>query len=161
MGSTKKDSKSNDEDGVKETLGRQFSRMFCYSAIRSGSSIRLHNTGLFGTHPRTIQMDKIAFDPSAATLVNVLTCDPSDQPKLLDLLRENIDNVIATLDGWRSTTLVAAPDGVRVIIISQWRDSASITSMQNDARMQAYFPKIAALAAFDSTPGVVSYTRHA
>jgi len=106
-------------------------------------------------------MDKIAFDPSAATLVNVLTCDPSDQPKLLDLLRENIDNVIATLDGWRSTTLVAAPDGVRVIIISQWRDSASITSMQNDARMQAYFPRIAALAAFDSTPGVVSYTRHA
>jgi hypothetical protein len=33
--------------------------------------------------------------------------------------------------------------------------------MQNDARMQAYFPKIAALAAFDSTPGVVSYTRQA
>jgi hypothetical protein len=69
-------------------------------------------------------MDKIAFDPSAATLVNVLTCDPSDQTKLLNLLRENIDTVISTLDGWRSTTLVAAPDGVRVIIISQWRDSA-------------------------------------
>ena len=106
-------------------------------------------------------MDKIAFDPSAATLVNVLTCDPTDQPKLLNLLRENIDTVIVTLNGWRSTTLVAAPDGVRVIIISQWRDSASITSMQNDARMQACFPKIAALAAFDSTPGVVSYTRQA
>jgi quinol monooxygenase YgiN len=106
-------------------------------------------------------MNMIAFDPSAATLVNVLTCDPSDQTKLLRLLRENIDNVIATLDGWRSTTLVAAPDGVRVIIVSQWRDSAAIASMQSDARMQAYFPRIAALAAFDSTPGVVSYTRQA
>jgi quinol monooxygenase YgiN len=106
-------------------------------------------------------MDKIAFDPTAATLVNVLTCDPSDQTELLNLLRENIDAVISTLGGWRSTTLVAAPDGDRVIIISQWRDSASIASMQNDARMQAYFPKIAALAAFDSTPGVVSYTRQA
>jgi quinol monooxygenase YgiN len=106
-------------------------------------------------------MDTIALDPSAATLVNVLTCDPSDQAKLLGLLRENIDNVIAALAGWRSTTLVAAPDGVRVIIISQWRDSSSITCMQNDARMQAYFPKIAALAALDSTPGVVSYTRQA
>jgi hypothetical protein len=50
-------------------------------------------------------MDTIAFDPSAATLVNVLTCDPKDQPKLLDLLRENIDTVITSLDGWRSTTL--------------------------------------------------------
>ena len=106
-------------------------------------------------------MDTTALDPSAATLVNVLTCDPSDQAKLLGLLRENIDNVIATLDGWRSTTLVAAPDGVRVIIVSQWRDSASMTAMQNDARMQAYFPRIAALAAFDSTPGIVCYTRQA
>jgi quinol monooxygenase YgiN len=114
--------------------------------------------GLSGTHPRTIQMDKIAFDPSAATLVNVLTCDPTDQTKLLSLLRENIDTVVSTLDGWRSTTLVAAPDGVRVIIISQWRDCAAVTSMQSDARMQTYFPKIAALAAFDSIAGVVSYT---
>jgi quinol monooxygenase YgiN len=106
-------------------------------------------------------MDKIAINPSAATLVNVLTCDPTDQARLLDLLRENIDTVITALEGWRSTTLVASPDGARVIIISQWRDPTAITSMQNDARMQAYFPKIAALAAFDSTPGVISYTRQA
>lgn len=106
-------------------------------------------------------MDTIAFDSDSATLVNVLTCDPSDQPKLLALLRENIDTVIVSLDGWRSTTLVAAADGVRVIIISQWRDSASITSMQNDARMQSYFPRIAALAAFDSTAGTISYARKA
>lgn len=104
-------------------------------------------------------MDTIALDPSAAILVNILTCDPGDQAKLLGLLRENIDNVIATLDGWRSTVVVAAPDRVRVIIISQWRDSTAITSMQNDSRMQAYFPRIAALAAFDSTPGAVSYMR--
>lgn len=104
-------------------------------------------------------MDTITLDLNAATLVNVLTCDPRDQEKLLSLLRENIDTVITTLGGWRSTTLIAAPDGDRVIIVSQWRDSAAITSMQNDARMQAYFPKIAALAAFDSTPGVISYAR--
>jgi quinol monooxygenase YgiN len=106
-------------------------------------------------------MDRIAIDPSAATLVNVLTCDPSDQTRLLALLCENIDTVITALEGWRSTTLVASPDEARVIIISQWRDSAAIAAMQNDARMQAYFPKIAALAAFDSTPGVVTYTRQA
>jgi hypothetical protein len=42
-------------------------------------------------------MDTITLDPSAATLVNVLTCDPNDQAKLLGLRRENIDNVIALL----------------------------------------------------------------
>lgn len=106
-------------------------------------------------------MDPIAIDPNAATLINVLTCDPTDQPKLVNLLRENIDNVIVTLDGWRSTTLVAASDGVRVIIISQWRDSTAITSMQSDSRMQSYFRRIAALAAFDSTAGKISYARKA
>jgi hypothetical protein len=33
--------------------------------------------------------------------------------------------------------------------------------MQGDARMKAYFPKIAALAAFASTSGAVVHARHA
>lgn len=106
-------------------------------------------------------MTAVTLDPAAATLVNVLTCRPADQPALLELLRENIDTVIATLDGWRSTSLVAALDGARVIIVSQWRDPAAVAAMQADPRMQAYFPRIAALAAFDSTAGGLAYTRRA
>lgn len=106
-------------------------------------------------------MNAITFAPAATTLVNVLACAPADQPALLHLLRENIDTVISTLDGWRSTSLVAAQDGTRVIIISQWRDPAAVSGMQGDARMQAYFPKIAALAQFDSTVGAVAYGRSA
>jgi hypothetical protein len=33
--------------------------------------------------------------------------------------------------------------------------------MQGDARMQAYFPRIAALATLDSVMGAVAYARHA
>jgi quinol monooxygenase YgiN len=102
-------------------------------------------------------MDTITFDPTATTLVNILTCDPSDQAKLLDLLRENTDTVITTLDGWRSTSFVAAADRSRVTIISQWRDAAAVAAMQCDPRMQAYFPKFAALAAFDSIVGNIAY----
>jgi quinol monooxygenase YgiN len=106
-------------------------------------------------------MNAIAFDPAATTLVNVLTCDPTDQAALVDLLRQNTDTVIATLDGWRSTSLVAAQDGTRVVIISQWRDPAAVSAMQGDARMKAYFPKIAALAAIDSVVGAVAHVHHA
>ena len=106
-------------------------------------------------------MNAIAFEPAATTLTNVLTCDPKDQKALVDLLRQNIDTVIATLDGWRSTSLVAAEDGARVVIISQWRDPAAVSAMQNDPRMRAYFPRIAALAAIDSVAGAVAYARHA
>src|SRR5260370_1456441 len=49
-------------------------------------------------------MNAITFDPAATTLVNMLTCDPTDQTALIDLLRQNTDTVIATLDGWRSTS---------------------------------------------------------
>jgi quinol monooxygenase YgiN len=110
---------------------------------------------------RRYQMDSVTFDPAATTLVNVLTCEPANQAALVALLRENTDTVIVTLDGWRSTSLVAAGDGTRVVIISQWRDPAAVRAMQGDARMKAYFPRIAALAAFASTMGDVVHARHA
>jgi quinol monooxygenase YgiN len=106
-------------------------------------------------------MNAIAFDPRATTLINVLACDPANQAALVDLLRQNTDEVITTLDGWRSTSFVAAQDGTHVVIISQWRDAAAVGAMQGDARMQAYFPRIVALASLDSVIGAVAYARHA
>jgi quinol monooxygenase YgiN len=92
------------------------------------------------------------------TLVNVLTVDPTNQPRLLELLRDNIDTVISTLDGWIATNLIASADGTRVVIHSQWRDAASVEAMRRDPRMVAYFPRIAALAAFDSIVGDVVHS---
>ena len=67
-------------------------------------------------------MDKIAFDPSAATLVNVLTCDPSDQTKLLNLLRENIGFVpqetFLFSETIRENILFGAPDASREEMLS-------------------------------------------
>jgi quinol monooxygenase YgiN len=91
------------------------------------------------------------------TLVNVLTVDPANQTQLLELLRANTDKVIRTLDGWIATNLIASADGTRVVIHSQWRDVASVEAMRRDPRMVAYFPRIAALAAFDSIVGDIAY----
>ena len=106
-------------------------------------------------------MTPVALDPAATTLVNVLTCEPANQAALVDLLRQNTETVIVTLDGWRSTTLVAALDGARVAILSHWRDPAAVAAMQSDARMKAYFPKIAALATLVSVSGEIAFARHA
>ncbi len=100
-----------------------------------------------------------ALDASVATLINVLTCDPANQSALLDLLRENTDTVITTLDGWISTSFIASADGERVVIVSQWRDLNAAQAMQAEPRMAAYFPKIVALASFDSIAGVIAYAR--
>ncbi|MBZ9796579.1 antibiotic biosynthesis monooxygenase [Mesorhizobium sp. ES1-4] len=106
-------------------------------------------------------MENLALRQDATTLVNVLTCAPADQNVLLALLRENMDRVIATLDGWVSSSLVASADGSRVIIVSQWRDADAVKGMQSDERMLAYFPRIKALATFESTVGVVVHARAA
>jgi quinol monooxygenase YgiN len=103
----------------------------------------------------------ITVTPDVTTLINFLTVEPENQTKLVELLRDNTDNVVSTLDGWISTSFISAEDGRRVVIYSQWRNLASVEAMQRNPEMRAYFPRIAALAAFDSFAGDVTYARHA
>ena len=72
----------------------------------------------------------------------------------------DLDTVVTALDGWISTSFIAAKDGRQVAIYSQWRDLRSVEAMQANPAMQAYFPRIAALAAFDGFTGDVAYARH-
>lgn len=103
----------------------------------------------------------IAVAKDVTTLIHILTVEPEDQSKLIQLLRENTDNVVTRLDGWISTSFIAAQDRGRVAIYSQWRDLAAVEAMRTHPDMVAYFPRIAALAAFDGFPGDVVYSRHA
>jgi quinol monooxygenase YgiN len=103
----------------------------------------------------------IAVTKEVTTLINILTVEPENQAKLIELLRGNTENVVSRLDGRISTSFIAAKDQRRVVIYSQWRDLASVEAMRANPDMIAYFPKIAALGAFDSFAGDVVYTRHA
>jgi len=103
----------------------------------------------------------IAMTGEVTTLINILTVMPEDQPELIKLLQENTDNVVTRLDGWISTSFIVAEDRRRVAIYSEWRDLPSVEAMRSNAEMLAYFPRIAALAAFDSFAGEVVYSRKA
>jgi quinol monooxygenase YgiN len=103
----------------------------------------------------------IAITPAVTTLVNILTVEPERQEELLALLRDNTDNHVSKLDGWISTSFIAAKDRRRVVIHSQWRDLAAVEAMRANVDMQRYFPRILALASFDGFAGDVVYTRHA
>ncbi|MGY5811156.1 putative quinol monooxygenase [Rhizobium sp. LEGMi198b] len=97
----------------------------------------------------------------SVTLINLLKVKPGQQEALIALLKQNIDTVIRTLHGWKTTRLIAAKDGASVVIYSEWETSAAIEAMRGDPRMQAYFPKIAELASLDSMVGsaVLNETR--
>ena len=95
------------------------------------------------------------------TINNILTHVPENQQKLIKLLRDNTESVVSKLDGWISTSFIAAKDQRHVVIYSQWHDLLSLDAMRTNPDMVAYFPRIAALAAFDSLAGDVVYNHHA
>jgi quinol monooxygenase YgiN len=103
----------------------------------------------------------IAVTQEVTTLINILTVEPENQQKLIELLRGNTESVVCKLDGWISTSFVAAKDQRHVVIYSQWRDLASVGAMRANPDMVSYFPRIAALATFDSFAGDVVYNHHA
>ena len=103
----------------------------------------------------------IAITPDVTTLINILAVEPDRLSELLALLRDNTDNCVSKLDGWISTSFIAATNQRRVVIYSQWRDLAAVQAMRANVDMQRYFPRIAALASFDGFAGDVVYARHA
>jgi quinol monooxygenase YgiN len=103
----------------------------------------------------------IAVTKQVTTLINVLTVEPENQEKIVELLRGNTENVVSRLDGWISTSFIAAKDQRHVVIYSQWRDLASVEAMRANPDMVAYLPRIAELAAFDGFAGDVVYNHHA
>ena len=97
----------------------------------------------------------------AVVLINLLKVEPGKQDALIALLKQNTDTVIRTLDGWKTTRLIAAKDGAGVVIYSEWETQAAVEAMRSDPRMKAYVPKIMELASLDSIVGsaVLSETR--
>ncbi len=86
-------------------------------------------------------------------LINLLKSQPGKQEALFALLKENTEAVIRTLQGWKTTRLIAAKDGSGVAIYSEWDTPADVAAMRVDPRMRAYFPSIAELASLESMLG--------
>jgi quinol monooxygenase YgiN len=89
----------------------------------------------------------------SVVLINLLKVKPGKQDALLALLKQNTDRVIRTLQGWKTTRLIAAKDGAGVVIYSEWESAAAVEAMRSDPRMKAYFPKIMELASLESIVG--------
>lgn len=92
------------------------------------------------------------------TLINLMKVQPDNQAALIKLLEQNIEEVVSTLAGWRGTRLIAAQDGTAVVINSEWDSPAAVEAMRNDARMQAYFPRVIELASIESTIGELVFS---
>jgi quinol monooxygenase YgiN len=100
---------------------------------------------------------------ASVILINLLKVKPGKQDALIALLKRNIDTVVRTLPGWKTSRLIAAEDGAGVVIYSEWENPAAVQAMRSDPRMKAYLPNLLELASLDSIAGsaVLSETRRA
>jgi len=124
-------------------LAMTFQKNFC-AAIRFHLSDRL-----YGVRDRRRQ----AMSDESVILINLLKVEPGKQEALIALLKQNTDTVVRTLDGWKTTRLIAGKDGAGVVIYSEWETPAAVEAMRSDPRMKAYFPKIIELASLDTMMG--------
>lgn len=96
---------------------------------------------------------RYAVSDEPVILINLLKVKPGEQDALIALLKRNTETVIRTLDGWKTTRLIAAKDGGGVVIYSEWESPAAVEAMRNDPRMKAYLPDIIEMASLDSIIG--------
>jgi quinol monooxygenase YgiN len=94
-------------------------------------------------------------------LINLLKVQSGKQEALIALLKQNIDAVVSTLDGWKASELIAAQDGTSVAIYSEWQSPTAVATMRSDSRMQACFAKILELASVDSVLGAAVFSQGA
>jgi quinol monooxygenase YgiN len=121
-----------------------FHQNICKAAIRFRPSFRPWRVRNEGKAPMSNQ---------PVILINLLKVEPAKQDELIALLKQNTDAVIRTLDGWKTTRLIAAKDGASVVIYSEWDTPAAVEAMRNDPRMKAYLPELMELASLDTILG--------
>jgi heme-degrading monooxygenase HmoA len=103
----------------------------------------------------------IRADANMTTLINILSVEPDNQQKLVELLKDATDGLFSTFAGWISTSLLRSHDGKRVVIYSQWRSPKDIAAFRQNTEVGSYLQRIAALAKFESFECDVSYVHHA
>jgi hypothetical protein len=52
----------------------------------------------------------IVVKKEVTTLINILTVEPEDRSRLVELLRDSTEKAVSNLDGWISTSFIAGKD---------------------------------------------------
>lgn len=91
------------------------------------------------------------------TMINVFTVEPSDQPRLVDLLTRATDEFVSHASGFISSTLLRGLDGTKVTMVAQWDSAEAYEAMRQDPGPLPLFLEVLGFAKFD--PGMYELVR--
>jgi hypothetical protein len=90
-------------------------------------------------------------------LINVFTCAPPDQQRLIDVLVRATDGFVGGAPGFLSSTLHRSLDGTKVTMYAQWNSVEDYEAMRRDPGPLPLFQEALTVATFD--PGMYETVR--
>ena len=86
------------------------------------------------------------------TLINVFTVDPSNQQKLVELLKLATEGSVSKITGFVSSSLHRSIDGTKVTMYAQWQSIEDYQNMRNNPDASPYLQQALAISSFE--PGM-------
>src|SRR2546430_5789375 len=97
-------------------------------------------------------MIHISTKSSVVTLINVVTVDPTNQHRLVELLTRATEVSVRQAAGFVSASLHRSRDGTKVTMYAQWRSVEDYQAMRQDGAPLPFLQEALALATFE--PGM-------
>ena len=94
-------------------------------------------------------MTTISKDAKLVTFINVFTVAPTNQQRVVELLREVTNDFVRHAPGFVSSSLHRSLDGTRVTMYAQWRAMADYEAMRKDPRPLPYLEQAMSIARFE------------
>jgi heme-degrading monooxygenase HmoA len=94
-------------------------------------------------------MTRIAVDQDVVTMMNVFTVAPENQQRLVDLLVEAAEQVMAPQLGYISAAVHRGLDGTKVAVYAQWRSQKDFQALTGNPEAAAHMRRARELATFE------------
>jgi quinol monooxygenase YgiN len=98
---------------------------------------------------------------SLVTLISVFTVEPTQQEKLMRLLKEGTETLFSKQPGFVAASFHKSLDGRRVVNYGQWRTIHDIEAFHTKPELGEYFKRVGALSQFETVICEVAYVDHA
>ena len=94
-------------------------------------------------------MPEIRSGAGYATFINTFRCRPEQQPEVVQINLEIIQQVARSFPGFISASVHRSTDGSRVFNYLQWESAEHLAAMQRSAEFQAIAGRFAGLIEFE------------
>ena len=95
-------------------------------------------------------MTTISKDNNVVTLINVFTVEPENQQRLVEVLTEATEKVMARQPGFISANLHKSLDGKRVTNYAQWASVEEYQAVLQNPEVAPHMEEATQLATFDA-----------